>query len=101
MRVLVDECAPRALKQFLAKQGHRCLTVQEAWWSGKQNGELLAAAEPEFDVLITVDTNIRYQQNMEGRSIAHRGPPFFFQSPRTPPPTLSRLRSGRRENQAW
>lgn len=70
MRVLVDECAPRALKQFLTKQGHQCRTVQEAGWSGKQNGELLAAAEPEFDVLITVDTNIRYQQNMEGRSIA-------------------------------
>jgi predicted nuclease of predicted toxin-antitoxin system len=70
MRVLVDECAPRALKQFLTKHGHQCFTVQEAGWSGKQNGELLAAAEPEFDVLITVDTNIRYQQNMEGRSIA-------------------------------
>ena len=55
------------------KQGHRCLTVQEAGWSGKQ-GELLAAAEPEFDVLITVDTNIRYQQNLEGHSIAHRDP---------------------------
>ena len=68
MRVLVDECAPKALKHFLTKQGHRCLTVQEAGWSGKQNGDLLAAAE--FDVLITVDTNLRYQQNMEGRSIA-------------------------------
>lgn len=62
-------CA-KALKYFLTKQGHRCLTVQEAGWSGKQNGELLAAAELEFDVLITVDTNLRYQQNMEGRGIA-------------------------------
>jgi len=70
MRVLVDECAPKALKHFLAKQGHRCLTVQEAGWSGKQNGDLLAVAEPEFDVLITLDTNLRYQQNMEGRSIS-------------------------------
>jgi hypothetical protein len=70
MKVLVDECAPRALKHFLTKQGHRCLTVQEAGWSGKQNGDLLTVAEPEFDVLITVDTNLRYQQNMEGRSIA-------------------------------
>lgn len=48
----------------------RCVTVQEAAWSGKQNGELLAAAELKFDVLITVDTNLRYQENMEGRNIA-------------------------------
>src|SRR5215831_18589502 len=41
MRVLVDECAPKALKHFLIKQGHRCLTVEDAGWSGKQNGDLL------------------------------------------------------------
>jgi predicted nuclease of predicted toxin-antitoxin system len=70
MRVLVDECAPRALKNFLVKHGHESLTVQEAGWSGKENGELLAVAEAEFDVLVTLDTNLRYQQNLTGRRIA-------------------------------
>jgi len=70
MKVLIDECAPRALKYTLAVHGHECLTVQEAGWSGKENGELLALAEAEFDVLVTVDTNLRYQQNLAGRKIA-------------------------------
>src|SRR6266446_502776 len=70
MKVLIDECAPRALKGFLSKHGHESLTVQEAGWSGKENGELLAVAETEFDVLVTVDTNLRYQQNLAGRGIA-------------------------------
>lgn len=47
-----------------------CLTVQEAGWSGKENGELLALAESEFDVLVSIDQNIRYQQNLTGRRIA-------------------------------
>jgi len=40
MRILIDECAPRALKKHLMDHGHECRTVQEAGWSGKQNGEL-------------------------------------------------------------
>ncbi|MFZ3202104.1 MAG: DUF5615 family PIN-like protein [Candidatus Acidiferrales bacterium] len=70
MKVLIDECAPRALKSFFSKHGHGSLTVQEAGWSGKENGELLALAETKFDVLVTVDTNLRYQQNLAGRKIA-------------------------------
>jgi predicted nuclease of predicted toxin-antitoxin system len=70
MKVLIDECAPRALKSFLSKHGHESLTVQEAGWSGKENGELLALAETEFDALVTLDTNLRYQQNLTGRRIA-------------------------------
>lgn len=70
MRVLLDECAPKALKRHLVDHGHGCLTVQEAGWSGKQNGELLSLAETAFDALVTVDTNLRYQQNLEGRRIA-------------------------------
>jgi hypothetical protein len=54
MKVLIDECAPRALKSFVSKHGHDSLTVQEAAWSGKQNGELLAEAETEFGVLAGV-----------------------------------------------
>jgi len=70
MRVLVDECAPRALKKHLLNHGHDCRTVQEAGWSGKQNGELLSLAEAAFDVLVTVDTNLLYQQNLADRRIA-------------------------------
>jgi predicted nuclease of predicted toxin-antitoxin system len=70
MKVLIDECAPRALKQALAADGYECLTVQEAGWSGKVNGELLDLAEAEFDALVTLDTNLRYQQNLTGRKLA-------------------------------
>jgi predicted nuclease of predicted toxin-antitoxin system len=64
MKVLIDECAPKPLKKHLTNQGHECLTVQEAGWSGKQNGELLSLAEAAFDVLVTLDTNLRYQENL-------------------------------------
>ena len=46
------------------------MTVQEAGWAGKQNGEVLNLAETQFDVLVSVDTNLRYQQNLQGRRIA-------------------------------
>lgn len=70
MKILLDECTPKALKRVLADQGHQCATVQEAGWAGKRNGELLSLAENAFDVLVTVDTNLRYQQNLGGRKIA-------------------------------
>jgi predicted nuclease of predicted toxin-antitoxin system len=53
MRLLIDECLPRALKRFFI--GHECRTVQEMGWSGKKNGDLLSLAEAEFDVLATID----------------------------------------------
>jgi predicted nuclease of predicted toxin-antitoxin system len=70
MKVLIDECAPSALRNALLRSGHNCRTVQEEGWAGKKNGELLALAEPAFDVLITIDTNLRYQQKLAGRRIA-------------------------------
>ena len=70
MRVLIDECAPRALKPYLSKEDYECRTVQEAGWAGKENGDLLSLAEDAFDVLITLDTNLSYQQNLAGRKIA-------------------------------
>ena len=69
MRVLIDECVPKTLKVFLTANDHECLTVQ-AGWSGKTNGELLNLAETKFDVFITLDTNLPYQQNLAGRRIA-------------------------------
>jgi hypothetical protein len=62
MRVLLDECVPRRLKSELA--GHVVLTVTERGWSGVKNGKLLALAEDEFDAFLTVDQNLKYQQNL-------------------------------------
>ena len=59
MKVLIDECSPRELKNHLINHGHECSTVQEVGWAGKQNGELLTLAASSFEVLITVDTNLR------------------------------------------
>ena len=70
MKVLIDECAPKALKSALVAKGYDCAMVQEAGWSGKQNGELLALAGGNFDVFITLDQNIRHQQNLTSYKIA-------------------------------
>lgn len=56
------ECLPRRLKaQF---PDHVVLTVPEAGWAGKKNGELLRAASGNVDVFITVDSNLVYQQHL-------------------------------------
>jgi predicted nuclease of predicted toxin-antitoxin system len=70
MRVLLDECVPRKLKYVFIGAGHICETVTELRLSGKKNGELLAIADPDYDVLVTVDKNIRHQQNLNVRNIA-------------------------------
>ena len=70
MKILIDECVPRDLKYHLESQGRECLTVQEMGYSGKKNGELLALAENNFDVFLTLDKNLQYQQNLTNRNIA-------------------------------
>ena len=67
MRVLLDECLPRQLKRELT--GHDVRTVPEMGWAGKSNGELLQLASGEFDVFVTVDRGIQYQQNLAGGRI--------------------------------
>lgn len=67
MRILLDECVPWPVQKLLV--GHDCATVQQQGWGGIKNGELLRLAEPEFDLFITTDQNIRYQQNLAGRRI--------------------------------
>ncbi|HEV2991325.1 MAG TPA: hypothetical protein VG759_22995 [Candidatus Angelobacter sp.] len=57
-------------KNFLRTFGYQCSTVQQMGWSGIQNGQLLALAEPVFDVFVTIDKGIQYQQNMANRRIA-------------------------------
>jgi Domain of unknown function (DUF5615) len=68
MRVLLDECVPRALRKDLP--GHEVKTVAEAGWAGVQNGELLQLAAKQFDLLLTVDRNLEYQQNFAGIMLA-------------------------------
>jgi len=67
MKLLLDECLPHKLKFLFSEQGHNCTTVREAGFGSKENGELLALAEGNYDVLVTIDKNIRHQQNMTGR----------------------------------
>ena len=68
MRVLLDECVPRALRQELP--GHEVKTVAEAGWAGVKNGELLQLAAGQFDLLFTIDRNLEYQQNFAGLALA-------------------------------
>ncbi|MDT7604293.1 MAG: hypothetical protein QOF61_2290, partial [Acidobacteriota bacterium] len=68
MRVLLDECVPRKLRRELPE--HEVLTVTERGWSGVKNGKLLALAESEFDVFLTVDQNLKFQQNLQAFSIS-------------------------------
>jgi len=69
MRVLLDENLPRRLLGLLGED-HAAVTVAKAGWKGKKNGELLAAAEGEFDVLLTMDRGIEHQQNLSRFDLA-------------------------------
>ena len=63
MKVLLDECLPKKLKRDFV--GYEVNTVPEMGWAGIKNGALLTLAEPQFDVFITIDNNLRYQQNLK------------------------------------
>jgi uncharacterized protein DUF5615 len=65
MRILLDECMPQLLRRDIV--GHEVSTVAEMGWAGIKNGKLLTLAEAHFDVLLTVDRGIEYQQNFSGR----------------------------------
>ena len=69
MRVLIDECIDERFRNPLPE--HDCQTTRYAGLAGLKNGELLIAAETaKFDVFLTVDQGIEYQQNLTGRNIA-------------------------------
>lgn len=68
MKVLLDECTPRVVKKRIP--AHDIRTVQEMGWAGIKNGELLTLAEPLFEVFVTTDKNLRYQQNLSQRKLA-------------------------------
>lgn len=63
MRVLLDENLPRKLKWALKTEAS---TVPEQGWSGIKNGQLLRLAASEFDVLVTMDRGMTFQQNLSG-----------------------------------
>jgi predicted nuclease of predicted toxin-antitoxin system len=62
MRILLDEDLPRRLGVLLI--GHETSTVQRSGWSGIKNGKLLALAGSKFDVFLTMDSNLEFQQNL-------------------------------------
>jgi hypothetical protein len=66
-RVLFDEDVPRPLRRDLP--GFHIQTVVEAGWAGVRNGELLRRAQEVFDVLLTADRNLPFQQNVAGLRI--------------------------------
>jgi hypothetical protein len=69
MHILFDHVTPRGIARFLT--GHTVTRARERGWETLTNGALLAEAERNgFDVFVTGDKNIRYQQNLVGRRIA-------------------------------
>jgi hypothetical protein len=68
MKLLLDECIDRKFaREFV---DHEMKTVPQMGWAGVKNGQLLALAEAEFDVFITVDRNLSFQQNLPQFDIA-------------------------------
>jgi predicted nuclease of predicted toxin-antitoxin system len=69
VRVLFDQGTPAPLRKALG--AHTVETANERGWSELQNGDLITAAEAaEFEVFVTTDRNLKYQQNLTGRKLA-------------------------------
>ena len=68
MKVLVDECIDWRLAREIV--GHEVKTARQMGWSTIKNGELLKLAEKEFQVFVTVDRNLSFQQNVPAFAIA-------------------------------
>lgn len=69
MRILLDHCVVRRFGALI--DGHEVVHAGNAGWSDLENGDLIAKAEQNgFDVMITVDKNLQYQQNLSGRKIS-------------------------------
>ncbi len=64
MKILLDECVTKHLKPYLNE--YEVFTVREMQWSGIKNGKLMSlCVENSFDILLTIDKNLQYQQNLE------------------------------------
>lgn len=69
MRVLFDKSAPYGLIRHL--EGHEVSTAEQCGWGRLENGDLLTVAEQSgYDLFLTADKNLRYQQNLAGRKIS-------------------------------
>ena len=68
MRILLDECVDWRLAREIV--GHEVRTARQMGWTTIKNGELLALASQHFDVFVTVDRNLAFQQNLSGFSVA-------------------------------
>ena len=68
MKILFDHGTPAPLRPILS--GHHISTAYEMGWAGLSNGALLKVADAEFDILITTDKNLRYQQNVSSFRLA-------------------------------
>lgn len=68
MRILIDECLDWRLCRALTE--HHCASVHRMGWGGLSNGMLLERAQEEFDVFLTGDTNLSFQQNLTRFHIA-------------------------------
>jgi hypothetical protein len=67
-RILLDECVPAKLRREIP--GYAVRAVREYGWASKLNGELLRAADAEFDAFVTVDRNLIHQQNLSTLRLA-------------------------------
>jgi hypothetical protein len=68
MRIRIDECLLRRLKNHLAD--HDCRAVPEAGLAGKRNGELPSRRATKYEIFVTMEKGVEYQQNLRGRSLA-------------------------------
>jgi Domain of unknown function (DUF5615) len=68
MRILLDESLPKELQSELP--GHEVRTVQEMGWASLRNGELLSRCGNQFDVFLTADQNLQFQQNLKALPVS-------------------------------
>jgi predicted nuclease of predicted toxin-antitoxin system len=68
VKILLDHCLPKRLKQLFPT--HEVKTAREKGWADYKNGKLLAAAGTEFDVFLTIDKNIKHQQNLDALPVS-------------------------------
>lgn len=68
MKILLDHCVPAGLRKHLTS--HEAVTARRMGWEELRNGKLLQVAQAEFDVLLSTDGNIEYQQSLPNYDIA-------------------------------
>ncbi len=76
MKILLDECVDWRLAREIT--GHQVKTAHEMGWVTIKNGELLALAEKDFDIFLTVDRNLSFQQHLPKFEIASHRPSGRF-----------------------